>query len=81
MGEGRLVFVLAVVFKTELACLDLRPNTSWDQVLNVYDLSALTTRACWKLSFVPVCQSFTLLLALCAEHGTHKMHISILQED
>lgn len=45
-GDGGLVFALAVVFKTQLACLDLRPNTNWDQVLNVYSLSALTTCAC-----------------------------------
>lgn len=45
-GEGGLVFALAVVFKTQLACLDLRPNTNWDQVLNVYGLYTLTRRAC-----------------------------------
>lgn len=44
-GEGGLVFVLAVVFKTQLACLDLRLNTIRDQVLNVYGLSALLKRA------------------------------------
>lgn len=45
VGEGGLVFVLAVVFKTQLACLDLRLNTNRDQVLNVYGLSSLMTRA------------------------------------
>lgn len=76
-----LVFVQAVVFKTQLACLDLRLNTNWDQVLNVYNLPALMTRARYKLSFAPACQSFTLLQAVCAEHGTHKVHISILLLD